>query len=32
MAALIYLLLTILSMLVLQRIERYANRGVRRAI
>ena len=31
MAALIYLLLTVISMLLLQRIEGYANRGVRRA-
>ena len=32
MAALIYLLLTIISMLLLQVIERYANRGVRRGV
>ena len=32
MAALIYLLLTIISMLLLTRIERYAGRGVRRAV
>jgi His/Glu/Gln/Arg/opine family amino acid ABC transporter permease subunit len=32
MAALVYLLLTIISMLLLQRIERYANRGVRQAV
>jgi His/Glu/Gln/Arg/opine family amino acid ABC transporter permease subunit len=32
MAALIYLLLTIISMLLLQAMERYANRGVRRGV